>query len=414
MGNAWATFPLPEMSTLVLTMVILPMVMSMWFYSTHMMSWALSTALVLTWVVAISWCFNVQNPFVSCPWGTGPINALMCSESIYIFGVLTIMCLAAALVGSFVCWVLDVADIIPFSAIFPLSQREATNVSVPRANTRMGEAKQFLSVKTVSLKRWGLTQIAPPYAHVIFTAVMFAFTVMGPQIIYSIFMDDTGNNNQNALGGIIGIPVVGYIVTFIIWWFFPSVYVWGPCERNYKQLGAQYPWRESDDPRDIGTELEIYKKAMRDKDTSEAHMRIGKAVLVIGIFHVASNIILGTLRYLDIYVNANWVTATVLVGVILIIAIITALVLWAMRKPESGNVYMKQVPVPVLDENGNPVDQSQQAPVPEEANQSDATSVAVDESGGTSSMFSNTLNAMSQHQHLSRRLHATGVLDTTR
>ena len=404
MGNAWATFPLPEMATLVLTMVILPMVMSMWFYSTTMMSWALSTALVLTWVVAISYCFDVQNPFVN-------YSPAEFDEAIFIFGVLVILCLASALVGSFVCWVLDVADIIPFSAIFPLSQRESTNVSVPRPTTHVGEVKQFFAVKTVSLKRWGLTQIAPPYAHVIFTAVMFAFTVMGPQIIYSIFMDDTGNNNAIALGCITLIPLVGYVVTFLFWWFFPSVYVWGPCERNYKQLGAQYLWRESDDPRDVGTEPEIYKKAMRDKDTTDAHWRIGKAILVIGIFHVGSNTILGILRYLNHTVNPNWVAATVIVGVILLISIVCALVLYSMRKPESDAVYLKQVPVPLLDESGQPMQQRQQ---PSNASQGSDTSngdtaVQLDEAG-TSAQFSNTLAIMGQHQQLSRRLNSAGVL----
>lgn len=404
MGNAWATFPLPEISTLVLTMVILPMIMSMWFYSTNMMSWALSTALILTWEVAISYCFNVQNPFVN-------YSPAEFTEALYIFGVLVILCLIASLVGSFVCWVLDVADIIPFSAIFPLSQREATNVPVPRPTNHVGEAKQFFAVKTVSLKRWGLTQIAPPYAHVIFTAVMFALTVMAPQIIYALFMDDTGDNNKIALGCIIGIPIVGYVVMFIFWWFFPSVYVWGPCDRNYKQLGAQYAWRESDDPRLSNTEAEIYKKAMRDKDTSEAHMRIIKAILVIGIFHVGSNCILGTLRYMDQYVNANWVAATVVVAVILIVSIVVALVLYSMRKPETSAVYMKQVPVPLLDENGQPIDQSQQQSAPEDNTSTDgSTAVQIDEAG-TSAQFSNTLSSMSQHQQLSRRIHTSGVLD---
>ena len=319
--------------------------------------------------------------------------------------MLVILCLASSLVGSFVCWVLDVADIIPFSAIFPLSQREATKVSVPQSGTRIGEVKRFIGVNTVSLKRWGLTQIAPPYAHVIFTAVMFAFTVMGPQIIYAMFMDDTGNNNAIALGCIIGIPIVGYIVTFIIWWYFPSVYVWGPCERNYKSLGAQYMYRESDDPRDINTDAEIFKKAMRDRDTSAAHMRIGKAVLVIGIFHVGSNIILGVLRYLNPNVNPNWVTATVIVGVILILSIIVALVLYSLRKPESNAVYQKQVPVPLMDENGNVLPPPQDS-APDAGDQSGTdTAVQVDEAQVAAQYMA------SQHQTISRRIHSSGLLD---
>lgn len=397
------------MATLVLTYFILPLVMSLWFYSTHMMSWALATALILTWEVAISWCFNVQNPFINCPWGTGPLDATMCSQSIYIYGIFVIMLLVSALIGSFIGWIMDLPDVIPFSAIFPLSQREASNDPVARPPGLKNQAGQVFAVKTVSLKRWGIANIPPPYAHTIFTMFMFGVTVLAPQVIYAVFMDDTDNNNAIALGCIIGIPVIGYLATFVVWWFFPSVYVFGPCERNYKKLGAQYRFRESDDPSQWNTEVEIYRKSQRDSDTAMAHMRIAKTILVIGIFHVASNIILGVLRYENDQVNVNWITAAIWIGVLLIVSVVVALVLYSMRKPENSGVYLKPTPVPVLDASGQPMVPEDQSNGGSDSNDQSmqSTDTAVPLMSGA---FMQNTQMIGSHQQLSQRITRTGIV----
>ena len=393
MGNGLANFPLPEIATLVLTFTILPLIMSMWFYSTHFMSWALSTALILAWEVAISWAFNVQDPFGNYVEGTQQYN-----EAIFIFGILVILCLCSSLVGSLVSWILDLADIIPFSAIFPLSRRDSTTVTQAENDnsSATGGIQHFFNVEKTQLVRYGIIGVPAPILHVLVTLVLFAITVMTPHILYAIYMDNTGNHI--ALGCILAIPFVGYVLCFIFWWFFPSMYVWGPCQRNFKQAGTRYQYWESDSQMDANTEIEQYKRAMREVDTHKAHARITKTLLVIAIAHLVSNAILGLLRYFDPDVNANWIAGACVVGVILIIAFIVAIVLYFTRKPEILGVYPKMTPVPEMDESGNYV-------MPADASADQTVNGAADASTTTSNNFMNHFNEANPQQKLSQRLH---------
>lgn len=316
MGNL-ATNPLPTMATLVMEMTILPLAISMWCYTPSLMSWALATALVLVWEIGISYCFNVHNPL------SGLVGVDF-TEATTILGVLVILCWLFALIGSFICWLLDVQEVLPFNALLPMGSASTWTVRRPKTDTREGEPLQLVSKSVTGLNRWSMVDLPRPYVHTLVTLFLFAVCVATPHLVYAFLMDDVGNNNDIALGCVIGIPIVGYIITFLFWFFWPDAYVWGPHERNYKSLGSRYVNREN--------------SGLRKRDTAMANMRIYKTILVLAFIHVASIIILAFVRFTHTDVDWSWPAAVAVGGVILLVGIITAFVLYAFRNREADCV----------------------------------------------------------------------------
>lgn len=331
MGNAWATNDLPALATLVMTMMAgLPM--AMWFYDSHFMSWSLSTCLIVVWTTAISYCFGLQNPLAG-------LTGTDFDQGLYLLGVLIILCLVASLVGSFVCYVLDTAEPIPVYALFPLSVREMWTQKVKVSDGGGGDL-QLASKALSGLNRWDMVNIPRPWFHVIMTTVLFCVTVMAPTVLYNYFMNDISNNNDIALGCIIAIPVIGYFLIFLFWYYWPDPFVWGPNKRNIKKLGYRY--------------LHGNNLLRVESDTKDSNFRIYKTVLVLAIIHVLSNVILGFVRYTHLSVNYSWVAGYVIVGATLLCVLIACFVLYAFRNKEVDHCYIQpQSPQYVDDGSSN-------------------------------------------------------------
>lgn len=316
------TIVLPRMATLVLEMTILPMTMAQWFYSKSLLSWALSAALIITWETAISFCFGVHNPLAGLV-GTDYTDA------INIFGILIILCLAFALIGSTICYVTQTRDIIPVYACIPLDESERFTRKIDKMEQQFdadGEPIPVLVSKYYTgLHGWGMHDLPRPYMHTLITTVLFILTVATPQLIYSFVMDDQGNDNIIALALVILLPVVGYILTFVFWWFFPDPYVFGPHRKNYKKLGRMYKGYNN--------------FAMLKRDTEKANLRIAKTVAVLGLFQLVGNVVLGFVRYQSVNATAGWIAATVLGGVFLLIGLIVGFLLYMFTPNEADHVY---------------------------------------------------------------------------
>ena len=330
-------------------MTVLPMAIAMWTASPDLTSWALSTAFVLWWETGISFCFGIHSPFAT-------LTGADYSQGVTIFGILIMLCLCFAMIGSFTCWVLDVSDILPFYAILPVS---ASSVW-PGSKVRRDTDGQPVSVgrSVTGLNRWGMVDLPRPYFHIFLTIVLFAITVVATHLIYAFLMNDVGSDNQIALGLSIGLPIVGYIALFLFFYFSPDPFVFGPHRRNITSLKGKYK--------------QAGNKAMVARDTKAANYRIYKTVLTLAFIHVASIIVVSFVRFTHTECYWSWITAAVVGGVILIVVLITAFVLYAFRGRENDNIYVQTMDTTPADAEGD-------AAVDEEGDEDEAA--VVDEDG---------------------------------
>ena len=278
------------------------------------MSWAFAAAMVLIWETGISFCFGIHSPFAT-------LTGIDYTQGITIFGILIMLTWCFSLIGSFVCYLLDTAEVLPFYALLPRSMREVW------PGRRKSDDPELVGPNVTGLNRWGMSDLPRPYVHTVVTIVLFAVTVAAPHLIYAFMMDDVGNDNNIALGLVIGLPIVGYIVTFIFWFFFPDPYVWGPHSRNVAALRSKYEFTTN--------------RVRVQFDTRMAQFRIYKTILTLAFIHVASIIVLSFVRFTHTEVDWSWITAAVVGGIVLIVALLITLVLYAFRNKESDHVYVQ-------------------------------------------------------------------------
>lgn len=314
MGNI-ATNNLPALSTFVMEMTVLPMTIAMWLYSPHsLMSWAVAFTLVVTWDIAISVFFGVSSPLEG-------LIGLDHVEGAKVVGVLIILCLAFSLIGSFVSWLLDGEEVLPFAALFPMSRKHFFS--------RKGAASSDVSdsdarVKPTGLNAWGMVDLPKPFMHVAVTTVIFAIAVAVPHLIYAFFMTDVGSDNSIALACVLVIPIVGYILALVYWYYYPDPYVWGPHVRNMKVLGTRY--------------ANAGNKMLVKRDTKAANMRIYKTVVMLGAMHYIGVLVLALVRYIRSDVDWNWTFAAILAAIIVVVAVVCFFALYLFRGREEKGV----------------------------------------------------------------------------
>lgn len=289
MGNLAAS-ELPRVATAVLEFTALPMAISMWLYSESLMSWALATALVLVWEIGISYFFGLHNPLYG-------LLGTDLSEGMTILGVLVFLCLSYALVGSFIHWLLDGEEVLPYYTIFPLSARHFL--------TRMRKNKNKDEEKPTGINRFGMINLPRPYIHLMVTTVLFGITVVIPHLVYAFVMTE---NLGVGIACVIVIPLVGYVLSFAYWYIWPDAAIWGAHAKNYKALGDRYPGRDN--------------KATIKRDTKNANSRIFKTTLLLAVTHLLHVFVLALVRYFRSDVDWNWTFAAILVAVAVIVAIV--------------------------------------------------------------------------------------------
>ncbi len=377
MGNL-AVSELPTLSTFVMEMTILPMVMAMWFYSESQMSWALATALTIVFDVGVSFCFDIHSPFSTLVGGD-----LM--DGITILGVLIILNLAYSLIGSFVTWLLDGVEILPIAAIFPMSSKHFIS-RAPKGTSRGDEGET--RYRATGLNAHGMVDLPKPYVHVLITSILFVITVAIPFIIYAFFMDDTGSNNIIALACVIIIPIVGYLMCLVYWYYWRDPYVWGPCVKNLKVMGNRYAGRTS--------------KAIVKADTRISDMKVYKMVVMLAVMHLLSVIVIGSVRITHMDIDWNWTCAAIYAAIIIIITLICyfALYLFRGKEEKSVAVYNTGADEDVLLEE----QESETTPM----NQSDVIIETNEEPGSLQRSF-----YASPNQNITHRLMQTGLMGHT-
>ena len=302
MGNLAAS-ELPRVATAVLEFTALPMAMSMWLYSESLMSWALATSLVLVWEIGISYFFGLHNPL------RGLLGTDL-SEGMTILGVLVFLCLSYSLVGSFIHWLLDGEEVLPYYTIFPLSARHFLS----RIKGKDGD-------KPTGINRFGMINLPRPYIHLMVTTVLFGITVVVPHLVYAFIM------TENLGGGIACVIVilVGYVLSFAYWYIWPDVAIWGAHAKNYKALGDRYPGRDN--------------KMTIKRDTKNANSRIFKTTLLLGVTHLLHVFVLALVRYFRSDVDWNWTFAAILVAVAVIVAIVCYGALYVFKGKQQARGY---------------------------------------------------------------------------
>lgn len=303
MGNLAAS-ELPRVATAVLEFTALPMAMSMWLYSESLMSWALATALVLVWEIGISYFFGLHNPLYG-------LLGTDLSEGMTILGVLVLLCLSYSLVGSFIHWLLDGEEVLPYYTIFPLSARHFLS----RIKGKDGD-------KPTGINRFGMVNLPRPYIHLMVTTVLFGVTVVIPHLVYAFIMTE---NLGVGIACVIVIPLVGYVLSFAYWYIWPDVAIWGAHAKNYKALGDRYPGRDN--------------KMIIKRDTKNANSRIFKTTLLLAVTHLLHVFVLALVRYFRSDVDWNWTFAAILVAVAVIVAMVCYGALYVFKGKQQARGY---------------------------------------------------------------------------
>lgn len=379
MGNI-ATNDLPTLATFTMEMTVLPLMVSMWFYSDSQMSWALATALVLTFEVGVSFCFDIHSPFSTL------VGADL-ADGLRVLGVLVILCPIYSLIGSFIMWFLDGEEVLPIYAIFPMSVKRF--VTRTPKGTSNGDANERV-YKVTGLNRWGMVNLPKPYMHVLVTSIIFAITVGIPFIIYAFFMDDQGSNNSIALTCGIIIPLVGLVIAFIYWFYWRDPYVWGPCVKNLKLMGNRYAARDD--------------KQIIKRHTKESNMRVYKTVIMLAVMQLISFVVLAGVRFGVKDVDWSWTVAAILAAVIVVVALVSYFALYIFRGKEEKKISVYNAEGAEV----APEDDEDDVELDVDMTKEPVTSVVVDngESSTAQRMF------QSNQQNLTHRLMSSGVMSS--
>ena len=324
------TNELAVFATMTLELTMLPHAFALWIYGDSLMSWAVATSLILVWQVGVRFCFGVDDVFVGL---VGPDY----DQAKTALGTLVILCLVFALLGTFIGWLLDIEEILPYFALVTSSSKDigtSLREKVDKKVATMQEKgkkgarapmppKKGVSydddggrrVKPTGLNRGEMRNLPRPYRHCFWNTVFFAIGVVLPHLIYSFLLDDEGSHNSIAVPLVILLPFVGYIAAYIYARVKPDPFVWGLHEKNADDI----TWEDSSDAPDA---------AAVALATEETNGRILRTILAMGIPHIAGVIVLAVLRACVRSANWSLITACILASLVFVITIVAYAVLY--------------------------------------------------------------------------------------
>ncbi len=289
----------------------------MWFNSKVLLGFGM-TLFLLGWEYCVRMAFNIDNPLALLT-GTEQYEAQM----IYL-GVLGMMAVIMALLGQFTAYVFDLPELLPLWTLLPIARRtplsfkDRVSANSSGSGEEVSEAKAELDAENqTGLERNGIMNIPRPTSQCLVSLILFLFTVVTPHIIYSLIMDD---HRIAGLVCVVLIPTAGYVLLGLYCYYMTDLWTMGQTKKNTKSYNNAN--REGIDAGKIEP-LEITKEI--EKETKE---RVLLTVLIIGIIHVASNLILGLVRYFQDDVDWNWITAAIIGAVIALFTIIVAVYFW--------------------------------------------------------------------------------------
>lgn len=314
---------LPIIATTVLELSILPLVMSLWFNSKSLLAFGM-TLFVLGWDYCVRMAFNLGNPL-----STYLADELTEATKIYV-GVLGIMAILMAILGQFTAYVFDLPELLPIWSILPTYRRtplsfkrkrrlplseDGTEVTDPSEKSEAQAATDYDN--ETGLDRNGIISIPRPTIHVVVCVILFLFAVVAPSIIYSMIMD---NHKIAGVVCIVLIPAIGYVLLGIYCYYMTDLWVFGLTKKNVKNYNSHHAGSIRD-----GFIKQLSCSKEEEKETKE---RVLLTVLILGIIHVASNLVLGLVRYFQDDVDWNWITAAVIGAIILLLSLIVAVYFW--------------------------------------------------------------------------------------
>lgn len=312
-----ANSALPAISTLVVEFTIMSAALALWLHRERgLTAWGVAAIFIVGWEVGVREAFNVDNPLNNYL----PVTSPDYMQALEIYnGILVILCVLFALIGDFSAWIVDIAEVLPFYACIPLGPASSEGYVIDQTGT--GRARRHSSAYT-GLHRWGLLNLPRPYVHSIVSFILLLVCILIPNVVYSLYMD---SNINIAYFTLIGVKLLGYIITYIFWAYFPDIYVFGPHVKNIKNLGERY----------VNRDLK--------KDTKLTDRRILKTLLTIGIIDFAGSLILGLVRYIDTDVDTNWEWAVGVGAVLFIVVALIGIALWFMSGGEEAGVQVVYV-----------------------------------------------------------------------
>lgn len=298
--------PLPELATRAVLFTILPLVMCLWFNSRTLLGYA-PVIFFLWWEYSIEFGTGLDN-VLNIYTGVDYQDAMFVFFVIY--GSLTIcFCGVALLVG----FVFNIPGLLPFYALFTASDDSPIAIH--------GTKFERPAAGYTGLNRHGIVNIPRPWIHCLVTFILFCFTVIAPFVIYDQFED--ARNSHAAYPGVawglgMGIAALGYFGCFLFWWFYTDIYVWGPTATNIAM--GKY---------NTGGTMQVPDAIKKNIRTLEwgAKVKIIVTVCVIAFVHLASVLVMYTIRYIKADVNWCWPAAVVIGGILLILCIIAMILL---------------------------------------------------------------------------------------
>ena len=318
MGNGLANSPLPELATVVMEMTVLPFIMSLWFHTRTLRGWLLVT-LILWYEYSLRYGSNIGGEnFLNLYSGTDLSQAIL-----IFFTVLGTLSIIAALIGTFLAWVVELPDIMPFYALLPIP--EITKIR------HKGSSGTGLYTKNTGLHKYGLRNIPRPWIHCIVTTFLFLFTVVTPHVLYAMLQDGYGihlNNTSLAFWVPCIFLAAGYIMVFIYFYFFPDIYVFGINKRNVRKAEGIDGFRAIEQSGTLKDHFEM------------SWLRVLKTVFFLAVFHCIFFLILGAVRFAAQDIDWSWITATVVLGVIFLIALVLAILFFAYNNTEYVMYFM--------------------------------------------------------------------------
>lgn len=321
--GGFASSEFPELAYLGVRVFMYPLVGAMWYNNRSSTGWAVVCAYsYFFWLITIA--FDLHDPVQAILERTILMGLSAFREATIIyFGVFVIIILLASWLGQLICMLMDIRELLPFDALFPVYQTHNIDGII---NTKcnpidVAALRAYYCMCMRGLEHWCFTFIDPPYWHTFITFILSLIILTLPDYIFWYFVPTM---KVMAYFVALALRVVGYIAAWFYWSYYTDLYVWGPTEYNTKVRRESRKKNPDYSPYARDPDIEAFEDAL----FAETQSTINKNVLVIALIDIFGFLLIGAVIIIPATPDVDVVIGVGIAYLVFILLILTAIAIF--------------------------------------------------------------------------------------
>ena len=331
---------LTEMAPMTVECVILPLVLSLWFYSKSGLGGGVAATCVLFYHL-LRVGYNFRNPLL----GYTTSQEITDSNALY-YRHFPLFIVASSIVGTMVGWLLDLRGMLPYYRLVGGTAGE--RLEVLTSNEKLKETIISFQNKYESdgYSAWGYKRIAAPYLHCIVVTLIFLWTVVLPFLLWGFIYPIS---KYAAFGSAGLVPISGYVALLIFSLKNTELGVWGPSKNNLKKRSREESHRKEDDDLkqddpDYGENDSNGNNKFRDAVFERTTYTIWKNIVVIAAVHLLGFILVaGVVTFLtNPSINVPWIVGICYVLLLALVVVIASVIMYYNRSDDEDDTFFRR------------------------------------------------------------------------